>query len=246
MTPPLTFNAWMRYSLIRNILRELPNVRSVLEVGAGGGAMGARLAQRHEYVGVEPDEHSFELASRRLETADTGRVLRGDVSVLQDDERFDLVCAFEVLEHIEDDAGTLASWAQRLRHGGWMLLSVPAHQRQFGPADVKAGHYRRYERAQLRSLFEGAGLGTPTVLSYGFPFGYLLQWARNRLARREIAESAASIDERTAGSGRWRQPSDRNGWVTSVATAPFRLVQWPFIRGDTGTGYVVLGRRTGG
>ena len=46
---------------------------------------------------------------------------------------FDLVMAFEVLEHIEDERGALASWVARVRPGGHLLLSVPAHHRRWGP-----------------------------------------------------------------------------------------------------------------
>ncbi len=44
-------------------------------------------------------------------------------------ESFDLLTAFEVLEHIEDDAGALASWLELVKPGGQILISVPAHRR---------------------------------------------------------------------------------------------------------------------
>ena len=53
---PLTPNAWLRYDVIRRMLPA--GVTDVLEIGCGQGSLGARLAQRYRYVGVEPDQTS--------------------------------------------------------------------------------------------------------------------------------------------------------------------------------------------
>ena len=57
---PLTPNAWLRYDVITRVLPA--GVRDVLEVGCGQGALGARLAQRYQYVGLEPDPVSWAVA----------------------------------------------------------------------------------------------------------------------------------------------------------------------------------------
>lgn len=239
--PPLTFNAWLRYDLIERILRGLTDVGSVLEIGAGEGALGARLASRYDYVGLEPDPTACEEAHKRLARVGRGTVVCGDLSHLDPGTTFDLVCAFEVLEHIEDDAGTLRGWRERLRPGGWLLLSVPAHPDRWGAADRMAGHFRRYEPATMATLLAGAGFTDARTRSYGFPLGYALEFGRNVLARR--TESKTSLAERTAASGRWFQPFDGLGWFTRGTTAPFRLLQRPFAESNLGTGLVVVARR---
>jgi SAM-dependent methyltransferase len=159
-------------------------------------------------------------------------------------ERFDLVCAFEVLEHIEDDAGALASWARRLRPGGWLLLSVPAHQSRYSAHDELAGHYRRYDREPMTRLLAAAGFAEIEIREYGMPLGYLLEAGRNVIGRRQLASasvSQASMEERTSASGRLIQPrSTLQGAATRWGTAPFRYVQRGFPR--TGTGLVVRAR----
>lgn len=241
MLPPLTLNAWLRYHIIRRILAGLDDVRSVLEIGAGQGALGARLARRFAYVGVEPDAASFAIAKARIEGAGYGTVLNGTETAVHPASAFDLVCAFEVLEHIEGDLAALQTWGARLRPGGCLLLSVPAFARRFAAGDRHAGHYRRYEREQITALLRDAGFADTVVLTYGFPFGNLLERARNVLAR--IDRGGGTREERSAASGRWRQPPSMLGWLTMLVTLPFRYMQRPFARTQLGTGFVVLGRR---
>jgi SAM-dependent methyltransferase len=236
---PLTPNAWLRYDVITHLLPA--GITDVLEVGCGQGSLGARLTQRYRYLGVEPDQTSWAVAKRRISAAGDGEVRNVAVGALRD-ERFDLVCAFEVLEHIEDDATTLKEWATRLRPGGWLLLSVPAHQHRYAKADEMAGHFRRYDPAVMTALLTRCGFTDIQIRQYGFPLGYLLETARNQIARRRLAASAGqSLAERTAGSGRLLQPSGGTiGVLTRWGTAPFRVLQRAFP--NTGTGLVVLAR----
>jgi SAM-dependent methyltransferase len=244
--PPLPLNAWLRYDLVERFLRELgPEVSSVIEIGAGQGGVAARLAQRYDYVGVEPDSLACSQASRRLTKTGRGRMVCGDVSALDPDVTFDLLCSFEVLEHLEDDAGALLEWRRRLRDGGWLLVSVPARPHRFGAHDRIVGHYRRYDAKQLTELLVDSGFVDPVVLTCGFPLGYALEGARNTIARLVSSRGSASMEEQTAASGRWLQPPERIGWLTAAITAPFRLVQRPFVRSGLGTGLVALARRPG-
>jgi SAM-dependent methyltransferase len=237
---PLTPNAWLRYEVIERMLPA--GVTDVLEVGCGQGALGVRLAQRYRYLGVEPDEASWIVAQRRISAGGTGEVRNISVDGLET-ERFDLVCAFEVLEHIEDDAAAVREWAARLRPGGWLLLSVPAHQRRYGAADELVGHFRRYDPEAMTALLAGCGFTGIEVRQYGFPLGYVLETGRNLIGRRRLATAKTqSVAERTAGSGRLFQPSGRaRGATIRWGTAPFRLVQRAFP--NTGTGLVVLARK---
>jgi SAM-dependent methyltransferase len=242
MKPPLPLNAWMRYDLVGLILDRLGGeVSSVLEVGAGEGAVGARLAARFDYVGLEPDPLAFVRAAERV--GGNGRVLCGDVSALGPGETFDLLCSFEVLEHLEDDTAALVEWRRRLREGGWLLVSAPAHQHRFGPHDRIVGHYRRYDPQAMRDLLERAGFVEPVVLTCGFPFGYALEVGRNAIGRLAARHGDGSMDAQTAASGRWLQPPDEIGWLTAAIAAPFRLLQRPFVRTGLGTGLVALARR---
>jgi SAM-dependent methyltransferase len=242
--PPLAPRAWLRYDLVDRLVAGL-RPATVLEIGCGQGAMGARLARRATYLAVEPDPVSFAVASERI-AACGGTVLNADHTAVPAGATYDLVCAFEVLEHLADDAGALAEWVRFVAPGGHLMLSVPAFQARFGPMDTRVGHYRRYEPAQLAGLLTAAGLTEPDVRVYGWPLGYALEAVRNRMDARHLAAEAAAAGtspvERTAASGRHQQPGrPAVGRAIEAATVPFRYLQR--LAPERGTGLVAVATR---
>ncbi len=220
--PPLTARATLRWAVVGPLVASL-GPATVLELGCGQGAAGARLARLAAYTGVEPDEQSCAVARARIEPAG-GTVVQGDHTALPADARFDLVCAFEVLEHLEDDAGVLREWLTFAAPGAHLVVSVPAWPDRFGPSDDLVGHYRRYTPASLTALLEGAGCAEVSTRLYGWPLGYLLEAVSNRVAARRLGAAPSTAQERSATSGRFLQPA-RSAAVLRVGTAPFRLLQ---------------------
>jgi SAM-dependent methyltransferase len=234
MKPPLSPMARLRYDRIRALIP--PLARSVLEIGCGEGGVGYRLARRYRYVGIEPDAQSCALAQERI--GSRGDVHGGDITMVRG-QQFDVVCAFEVLEHIDRDRAALKSWLEHVRPGGHLLISVPAHSARFGAADEVVGHFRRYEPAGLQTLLSDVGLTDIRMLMYGAPLGYALEAVRNRVLARRT--TATSREERTAASGRLLQP--RNpllAGVTAIGVTPFALAQRALP--GRGVGIVARGR----
>ncbi|HXF97669.1 MAG TPA: class I SAM-dependent methyltransferase [Gaiellaceae bacterium] len=234
--PPLSLTAWLRYDLVRRLLPE--GAQRVLEIGAGVGSIGALLARRLEYVGLEPDPASYAIAARRV--GKLGLVLNTTAEEFASDGPFDLVCAFEVLEHIEDDRAALAGWLRHLAPGGTLMVSVPLGRERYGPWDEKAGHIRRYDREEIAARLEETGLASVVAVPYGFPLGSASEAVRALLARRRRDER--SLAERTAASGRNYQPPAWAAYATWLAAAPFRILQRPFQGTDLGPGVVASGR----
>jgi SAM-dependent methyltransferase len=203
------------------------------------GGFGARLAADYHYVGVEVDPESARIARERLARCGRGDIVTGIAADLG--ECFDVVCAFEVLEHVEDDAAAVREWREQVGPGGWFVLSVPAWQHRWGAHDEKAGHFRRYDRDGLASLVSQAGFSEVAVLCYGFPLLSALHPLWNSLSARARAEG--SLEERTHASGRFRQPPAWAGVFTQIVAFPFVRLQRFVVDSDHGTGFVVFAQR---
>jgi SAM-dependent methyltransferase len=209
------------------------------------GAMGCRIAaiSAGSYVGFELDEYSYRLAKDRLEGV--GGTMHNQLLEEVRPPAADLVCAFEVLEHLEDDRMALGKWRSYIRPGGHLLLSMPAHPHRFGPRDTLAGHFRRYPPGGLKSLVESVGMVDVSCQLYGGPLGYALDAVRNRLDANKLArvrDAGASMESLTAASGR-RYQFDRRSWKSigvNAGTLPFTYLQriWP-----SGIGLVALARK---
>jgi SAM-dependent methyltransferase len=129
----------------------------VAEVGAGLGATTLHLAGggQKSWLCIEPDPAlCLELRSRvpsqlrgvRMDT------FVGTLASLPPEQTFDTVIYIDVLEHIDDDRGEVASAARRLRPGGHLVVLAPAHGWLFSPFDQRIGHRRRYTRRSLTAL----------------------------------------------------------------------------------------------
>lgn len=128
----------------------------ILEVGCGPGGNLAMLSRFGAVQAVEPDE-----ASRAYAAEASG--LRVDAGLLPDglpafEAPFDLVAAFDVVEHVDDDAAAVAALARLVAPGGFLVTTVPAGAWMWSPHDEKHHHKRRYSLPDYRGLFEGAGL----------------------------------------------------------------------------------------
>lgn len=239
---PLAPNAAMRWSVVRRVVSQL-TPSTILEVGCGQGAFGVRLARRAQYLAVEPDTTSYAVARKRIHAAG-GEVRNTSSDAIDHSERFDLVCAFEVLEHLEDDVAALTSWRELIAAGGHILVSMPAWPDRFNDWDTIVGHYRRYSPDDCRKLFAAAGFADISVVVYGWPLGYATENVRSRIAAHRGAAheggATSSMQERTARSGRILQPRAVAGLAIQAATAPFSALQR--LRPGRGTGVVVLAR----
>jgi SAM-dependent methyltransferase len=252
--PPLAANAWLRYDVVARMLPA--DARTVLEIGCGQGSVGTRIAATRDYLGVEPDPTSFAAASARITALGRGEVRNGMVDdVVEAGQQFDLVCAFEVIEHLEDDAAALKEWALRIKPGGSLMISTPAFQARYGEWDAIVGHYRRYEPEQFKQLMRDAGLVDPQVVVYGAGLGEVLETGRNLIGKRRMGKSgtpmpakgtdgdvdASTMAHLTSGSGRLLQPPPAAAMAVQVATAPFRALQRKFP--NRGTGLVATARK---
>lgn len=135
----------------------LPPSAQILEAGAGPGGNRAMLATFGDVSAFEMDAEARGIFQEVTGVACHDGYLP-DANPFQDAASFDLVVALDVLEHIDDDTGSLRSLATTLRDGGRILLTVPAYQWMFSQHDAFHHHKRRYTLGQLATVADQAGL----------------------------------------------------------------------------------------
>jgi SAM-dependent methyltransferase len=145
----------------------------LLDVGSADGPSVAWMQGDHERFEIDLDPRGL--------TPGTG-VRASALALPFGTGTFDVVGAFDVIEHCEPEAQALAELARVLAPGGRLLASVPAYQWAWSDHDVRAGHYRRYTRPRLVTAVEAAGL-TVRRSTYAFA-GVFPLFAAERVARR--------------------------------------------------------------
>jgi SAM-dependent methyltransferase len=139
--------------LIRREARPPANAE-VLEIGCGTGHNLAMLAGFGHVEGLELDDEARAISEKRL-----GRkVMSAPLPELAGvpDGHYDLIGAFDVIEHIEDDEAALTSIAAKLKPRGKFIMTVPAHQWMWSAHDVVNHHKRRYSKKRLKALINGS------------------------------------------------------------------------------------------
>lgn len=134
---------------------KLPRDARILEIGCGTGHNLPMLARFGQVDAIEIDEAARGIASERLGKPVGDAPLPGLPGV---EEKYDLIAVLDVVEHIPDDIGALKGMAARLRPGGKILITVPAHQWMWSAHDVVNHHQRRYSKKTLDAAVRAAGL----------------------------------------------------------------------------------------
>lgn len=97
-----------------------------------------------------------------------GRAVRANITALPfADGTFDLVCALDIVEHVDDDDRAIAQLARVAAPGAALLLSAPLHPAQWNAFDDFVGHRRRYEPARLHALLTAHGFAVEHSAVYG-------------------------------------------------------------------------------
>jgi SAM-dependent methyltransferase len=123
--------------------------RRVLEVGCGTGGNLAALSRFGQVLGAEHEPAALEFL--RAKNGDRFQVIQHSIPA-PIPGTFDILAMFDVLEHIESDAGALRWVSAQLRPGGVAVVTVPAFPFLWSEHDVAAQHYRRYTLASLTAV----------------------------------------------------------------------------------------------
>lgn len=176
--------------------RYFPEAQGLLEIGCGTGFVlsGLRRALPHlRLAGAELHADGLVHASKRLPGIE---LLQFDARMIPFAQEFDVVGAFDVLEHIVADEQVLAEMRTAVRPGGGILLTVPQHPWLWSASDDYAEHKRRYRRAELIAKVSAAGFELQRVTSFiSLPFPAMVA---TRIRSRLGVGAPTPIDELVA------------------------------------------------
>jgi SAM-dependent methyltransferase len=218
-----------------------------LEIGVGRGRFFEDLITRG-FHGLCLDLNAELTAElQRGEALRSGAVEFRAENFFAIEERFDLIVAFEVLEHYEQDLDCLRKWLELLESDGRLIFSVPAHMRQWTGNDTRAGHARRYEKNELQAKLKACGFRIEHFWCYGFPIlnlTYPLSVSLSRPAStepqvRDGGDARMTDFQKTAHSGNRLFPGFSKWLFREQLWFPWLQSQRLFVDTDLGTGYLV-------
>ena len=188
-------NFWFRSRnrlLIWALNQYFPKAENFFEIGCGTGFVLSGLKQAFPNLGVSGSEVFSEglgFAATRLPQVD---LFQMDARRIPFQEEFDVIGAFDVLEHVKQDEEVLAQMYQATRKGGGILITVPHHRFLWSPVDEFARHVRRYETTELTEKVSRAGFSIMRVTSFVSLLLPLLILSRfkQRLAKEEVDPTA--------------------------------------------------------
>ena len=161
-----------RAELLRTVLGSYAETSGrILDVGSADGPSVGWL-RGGQHVAVDVDVRGLE----------PGGVCASATALPFPDDTFDVVTAFDVIEHVEPERAILDELTRVLRPGGRLLVSVPAYNWAWSDHDTVNGHHRRYTRPRLVTAVERTGLRVDRAtyaFAAVFPF-----FAADRLLRR--------------------------------------------------------------
>ena len=176
------------FDFVAGLISQLAGRPRVLEVGCGGGAFGLKIQDKVDYLGLEYND----LAAQRARSAGL-EVHRRSVSeeVEKNRGQYDVVCHFQVLEHVADVSGFMRDCAALVRPGGLFAVSVPAEDSMIGlsPANwlnMPPHHVTRWSDRALVDLFGRLGI-TSVSLWHESVAPYHQDWYRSILRLRALA-----------------------------------------------------------
>ena len=143
-----------------------PRAESLLEIGCGTGFVLSGIKKALpglSLAGSEVFSAGLSFAAQRLPGVE---LFQMDARRIPFTEEFDVIGAFDVLEHIREDSEVLSQMYQATRKRGGILVTVPHHPFLWSPADDYARHVRRYKSRELRHKVERAGFDVIRVTSF--------------------------------------------------------------------------------
>ena len=162
-------NFWFRSRnqlIVWALRRYFPRAQSLLEIGCGTGFVLSGIKEALPGLSLSGSEvfsAGLSLAAQRLPGVELFQI---DARRIPFTEEFDVIGAFDVLEHVKEDSEVLSQMYQATRKQGGILVTVPHHPFLWSPADDYARHVRRYKARELEDRVKRAGFDVIRITSF--------------------------------------------------------------------------------
>ena len=162
-------NFWFRarnHLILWALKKYFGNAHNLLEIGCGTGFVLSGIAAAFpamQLTGSEISVNGLGHAARRIPRA---RFFQMDARTIPYVAEFDVIGAFDVIEHIKQDEVVMTQLFAALKPGGGLLLSVPQHESLWSQTDEHARHVRRYSAADLNAKVTRAGFDVLRLTSF--------------------------------------------------------------------------------
>jgi ubiquinone/menaquinone biosynthesis C-methylase UbiE len=163
-------NFWFRSRnqlILWALLKYFPSAKNLLEIGCGTGFVLSGIEQSYPELALHGSEiftKGLNLAADRL--SKQVALYQMDARRIPFEDEFDIIGAFDVLEHIPEDQSVLDEMYRATSHNGGIMLTVPQHLWLWSRSDDYARHVRRYCVDELGSKVEQAGFEVVRITSF--------------------------------------------------------------------------------
>lgn len=146
--------------------RHFPDAANILEIGCGTGFVLAGTRSTFPAARLSGSDIYTEGLGFAKQRVTSAFLFQMDACHIPFRDEFDLIGAYDVLEHIDDDRAALEQIYRACQPGGGVIFTVPQHRWLWSSTDDYAHHKRRYTRAELLDKVEGAGFKVEYVGSF--------------------------------------------------------------------------------
>lgn len=169
-----------------------PGTTSFFEIGCGTGNVLAMFRREFPHAALSGSDIHFEALSFASQSLDGVHLMQMDARRIPFVDEFDLIGAFDIIEHVEEDREILPQIAAACKPEGGLLVTVPQHQFLYSVFDKKAGHKRRYSRGEIEAKLAGAGF--KVVMASSFTSLLFPVLAISRFFLRGVAETHYKVE----------------------------------------------------
>ncbi|MBL7147267.1 MAG: class I SAM-dependent methyltransferase [Nanoarchaeota archaeon] len=163
-----------------------------IEVGCGDGFNLKEFSKMGlEGIGVDISKEAIKIAkSKKLKNI---RLINEDFLKLK--TKTNLIFMLSVLEHIKEDISFLKKANNLLMDKGILVIAVPANSKAYGFADMNAGHYRRYDKDEIKKKLKNTGFKIDEIFMIGFPVSSFYTWFFNYCHKRKSKNQKVKMNK---------------------------------------------------